>query len=357
MIPSVPVPLSLSTYCQKLLHVIKLNRHITPVLPDGKRVPPDELCLYRQTHQYIGPGCLCPLLEPLTAHKEAAIYLAVNGYPGEYVAECADDRCGYLVPLERIYPRRRVPGKAYPLRDVSMPCPPVVFSKNEVRADVEGPCLTEVFAQEVEPADTTRPLKRTHAEASLLNPPFPALKRRRTLTDWRRFPKVGSFHRPGLAEEEFLGLFVQCDVCKLIVVHRSFYNHSSAALGPSIMEPVYRQTDCANIVKLTIPIERIYPKNGVFFKTYPLRGTPCPPQVFTEREVKGIAVGQLKRTYAPVGMLDPPFPAPGFEGMDLCLRTDWWNLWQLELKEKPGLTEDQFLGLPQTTDESGSDSD
>jgi len=100
-------------------------------------VPPDELCLYRETHQYIGPGCLCLLLEPLTAHKEAAIYLAVNGlYPGEYVAECADDRCGYLglspfsgldeastnalayhsVPLERIYPRRRVPEKAYPLR-------------------------------------------------------------------------------------------------------------------------------------------------------------------------------------------------------------------------------------------------
>jgi hypothetical protein len=68
-----------------------------PVLPDGKRVPPDELYLHRETHQYIGPGCLCPLLEPLTAHKEAAIYLAVNGlYPGEYVAECADDRCGYL---------------------------------------------------------------------------------------------------------------------------------------------------------------------------------------------------------------------------------------------------------------------
>jgi len=44
-------------------------------------------------------------------------------------------------------------------------------------------------------------------------------------------------------------------------------------------------------------------------------------------------------------MMDPPFPAPGFEGMDLHRRTDWWNLWKLELKEKPGLTEEQFLGL------------
>ena len=29
MMPSVPVPLSLSTYCQKLLDVIKLNRYVT----------------------------------------------------------------------------------------------------------------------------------------------------------------------------------------------------------------------------------------------------------------------------------------------------------------------------------------
>jgi len=53
------------------------------------------------------------------------------------------------------------------LQDVSTPCPPEVLAKNEVRADVEGPCLTEVFAQEAEPAATTRPLKRTHAEAGM----------------------------------------------------------------------------------------------------------------------------------------------------------------------------------------------
>ena len=83
--------------------------------------------------------------------------------------------------------------------------------------------------------------------------------------------------------------------------------------------------------------------------------------------------------HATADMMNPPFPAPGFEGMDLCRRTDWWNLWQLEIKEKPGLTEEQFLGLfvkcdacglitthhmfhkhrcrLQTTDESDSDSE
>ncbi|KAF8337779.1 hypothetical protein F5887DRAFT_917812 [Amanita rubescens] len=210
-----PLPFStIPTYRQKLLPI-----------NDGARVPPDGLRQYRQTHEYLGPGCLCPLLERFSKkapYKEAAIYLAIDGpYKGEYVAECAKHQCGYLVP-----------------------------------------------------------------------------------------------------------------------------------------------------------IERIYPKKGVFLKTYPLRGTPCPPQVFTEREERGIAVG---RTYSRVDMMDPPFPAPEFEGMDLRRRTDWWNLWQLELKEKPGLTEEQFLGLfvkcdacgliathhmfhkhccrPQTTDESGSDSE
>ncbi|KAF8313930.1 hypothetical protein F5887DRAFT_929910 [Amanita rubescens] len=172
-----PLPFStIPTYRQKLLPI-----------NDGARVPPDRLCQYRQTHEYLGPGCLCPLLERFSKkslYKEAAIYLALDGpYKGEYVAECAKHQCGYLVP-----------------------------------------------------------------------------------------------------------------------------------------------------------IERIYPKNGIFLKTYPLRGTPCPPQVFTEKEVAGLAIGWLKRTYAPVDMMDPPFPAPGFEGTDLCHRTDWWNLWQLEIKEKPGLT-------------------
>jgi hypothetical protein len=104
----------------------------------GVRIPPSGLRHYRATHQYLGPGCLCPLLEPLSqepAFTEAAIYLTTNGrYQGEYVAECAKSRCGYLgqsrfpllkqalnlhhhpVPLERMYPMRGVPVKEYLLR-------------------------------------------------------------------------------------------------------------------------------------------------------------------------------------------------------------------------------------------------
>jgi hypothetical protein len=66
----------------------------------GKRVTPGELALYRETHQFLGPGCLCPLLGPVSKRPtfiEAAIYIPVFGrYKGEYVAECAKSQCGFI---------------------------------------------------------------------------------------------------------------------------------------------------------------------------------------------------------------------------------------------------------------------
>ena len=104
----------------------------------GARVSPAGLCQYRETHQYLGPGCLCPLLQLLSEEPkftETAIYLTMVGhYKGEYVAECAKGQCGYLgesacllkyssfmfnhcpVPLERVYSMRVIPVKAFPLQ-------------------------------------------------------------------------------------------------------------------------------------------------------------------------------------------------------------------------------------------------
>ena len=71
---------------------------------EGKeRVRPDALHKYRETHQFLGPCCLCSLLTPLseeshfTDFTEAAVYVPIFGrFAGEYVAECAESRCGYL---------------------------------------------------------------------------------------------------------------------------------------------------------------------------------------------------------------------------------------------------------------------
>jgi hypothetical protein len=103
-------------------------------------VSPGALREYRGGYDFLGPCCLCPLLEPLSKEPkftEAAIYMPVFGrYAGEYIAGCAQSRCGYVgqfpfppkresklftyyylpVPLERIYTKIGVPVKTYPLR-------------------------------------------------------------------------------------------------------------------------------------------------------------------------------------------------------------------------------------------------
>ena len=101
---------------------------------------PDAFHAYRESHDFLGPCCLCPLFVPLSEEPrftEAAIYMPIFGRcAGEYVAGCAKSRCGYVgqspfppkresklfmyyylpVLLERIYPKIGVPVKTYPLR-------------------------------------------------------------------------------------------------------------------------------------------------------------------------------------------------------------------------------------------------
>jgi hypothetical protein len=61
----------------------------------------DTLRSYHETHEFLGPGCFCPLLGMQRGIEhwfvEAAIHVPVVGhYAGEYVTECAKSRCSYL---------------------------------------------------------------------------------------------------------------------------------------------------------------------------------------------------------------------------------------------------------------------
>ena len=44
-------------------------------------------------------------------------------------------------------------------------------------------------------------------------------------TDWWKFVKLNCIDRFGLTEDEFMGLFVKCDVCALITRHLMFRHH------------------------------------------------------------------------------------------------------------------------------------
>ncbi|KAF8241064.1 hypothetical protein L208DRAFT_1463692, partial [Tricholoma matsutake] len=89
-----------------------------------KHVAPGTLHEHHEHYQFLGPSCLCPLLQQVSedpVFTEAAIYILVFGrYTGEYVAKCANSRCRYIgqspsilknavsvysgpVPLQRLY--------------------------------------------------------------------------------------------------------------------------------------------------------------------------------------------------------------------------------------------------------------
>jgi hypothetical protein len=107
---------------------------IRPTNDHGERVPPSDLRLHRLSHEVLGPCCLCPLDRNKEEFVESAISMVARGrYAGEYVATCAKDECNYFgeilvnsrgcasltyrpVCIERIYARRGVPIRHYPLR-------------------------------------------------------------------------------------------------------------------------------------------------------------------------------------------------------------------------------------------------
>lgn len=76
-----------------------------PVNDTGERVTPSELSDHRVTHNFLGPCCLCavPTSEGVTAQQfvEALIQMSTSPghYQGEFVARCAQNRCGFLGEL------------------------------------------------------------------------------------------------------------------------------------------------------------------------------------------------------------------------------------------------------------------
>jgi hypothetical protein len=68
-----------------------------PIGETGDRIHPSDLSVFRTTHQFQLPCCLCSCSLPDPTCVEAAVY--VDGacqLRGQYVIGCATDRCGYL---------------------------------------------------------------------------------------------------------------------------------------------------------------------------------------------------------------------------------------------------------------------
>ncbi|KAH6912310.1 hypothetical protein BKA70DRAFT_1219443 [Coprinopsis sp. MPI-PUGE-AT-0042] len=105
-----------------------------PANPEtGERVTPSDLESHRRTHHFMAPCCLCAI-RLAEAYVEAKIGLVAvaSDSPkpevnGEYVAQCASNRCGYFVPLERFYARKVLKIKAYAKRVVPLAAEQLVY--------------------------------------------------------------------------------------------------------------------------------------------------------------------------------------------------------------------------------------
>ncbi|KAH6894952.1 hypothetical protein BKA70DRAFT_790574 [Coprinopsis sp. MPI-PUGE-AT-0042] len=85
---------------------------------ENARVQPSDLDEYCRHHYLKAPSCLCALMDGVT-YTESNIHLAgpESVKTGMYVAECAQNRCGYYVHLEDFYPLEGLRIRKYPRRD------------------------------------------------------------------------------------------------------------------------------------------------------------------------------------------------------------------------------------------------
>ncbi|KAI0037759.1 hypothetical protein FA95DRAFT_1613907 [Auriscalpium vulgare] len=140
-----------------------------PVDEFGQRVSPELFAVYRDTHEFAAPGCLCASADPdPNAFTESIVFRVASGrLKGFWVAACAQEVCKYFYIIERIYPRFGILVKRYPLRAPGeLPPPPV-------QRTVDGPLLyvpaSAVSTPEATPEPTppppggSRALKRSGA--------------------------------------------------------------------------------------------------------------------------------------------------------------------------------------------------
>lgn len=63
-----------------------------------RHITPSDLCEHCILHQMLGPYCLCPMMDlNQLDFIKAAIYMwAMGPFAGQYIATCAQDKCGYF---------------------------------------------------------------------------------------------------------------------------------------------------------------------------------------------------------------------------------------------------------------------
>ncbi|KAI0055210.1 hypothetical protein BV25DRAFT_1843119 [Artomyces pyxidatus] len=145
-----------------------------PLDSDHNRIPPADLVGHRESHCH-------------------------------YIASCADGGCEYAVNLERAYVQEELLTKFYGTRYANDPAPAAISVTNRAH-------LSQVS------------IRRMHARSiAVYHPPAPVAP-----TPFSLLLRLDSHSQPGITLEQFLGLFVQCASCRLVMTMGATNVHNCA---------------------------------------------------------------------------------------------------------------------------------
>ncbi|KAF9230625.1 hypothetical protein BU15DRAFT_83399 [Melanogaster broomeanus] len=229
-----------------------------PVLEGGTRVAPDNLTGHRQTHEFLGPGCLCSSQSIDRSFTEALIFMVTTGmHAGQWVAACAARRCKYWIFLEKLYNKQGLPLRAYSRREPGDPIPsPLVYDVENPPTQPNTPAssplrtgtlhrvtstasLDSVTVNDVHdpetptagPSSNTYPAvrlgKRRRIEAVDFDPfIFPPAPKRQPgkISEFSMLMKLDAFNQPGLTVRQMKLLLTKCE-CGLIMTRRVYEEH------------------------------------------------------------------------------------------------------------------------------------
>ncbi|KAF9235501.1 hypothetical protein BU15DRAFT_64765 [Melanogaster broomeanus] len=265
-----------------------LNLWFWPVLETGGRVTPDALLTHRQTHRFLGPGCLCSSQSIDGTFTEALIFQVELGrFSGQWVAACAARVCKYWVFIERLYPKHGLPIKIYPKRepgesvpgpvrpvygDVDYAGPPTqpntpntspftprlagfhgsvsqepsfVANLSENSSDPATPTPTAGSSNALPTHATIRLGKRKRANTDLdpfLVLPGPKRLEPVRISDFTLLLKMDSFAEPGLTAAQLKKILWHCD-CGLMMTKRVYEIHECLMVEKEVIDLTGEDSD------------------------------------------------------------------------------------------------------------------
>ncbi|KAH6913098.1 hypothetical protein BKA70DRAFT_1218101 [Coprinopsis sp. MPI-PUGE-AT-0042] len=189
----------------------------------GGRIPPCELESYRRTHHFLAPCCLCAaqLDEDYTESRIGMVHVPSGEHGsflnGEYIAECAQRRCGYFVPLEKFYSAKLLHVKQYMERARPLSAKEVAYI-----TDFDPRLDDKLGLHQALPADGV--LSRGSRRM---------LKVERPLSTTNAASAFAQLWAKGLEEGVFWHLFIQCAVCRKIMPRDVFATlHGTTSCRP-----------------------------------------------------------------------------------------------------------------------------